>query len=125
MAAKRVLIIEDNPDAAEALAMLLRSAGHDVSIAHSGDDGLSLAHDFRPDLVLCDLRLHGARDGLAVARELRSDSTLGAIALIALTGVAEPDEQAKAIEAGFDQLIVKPADPDRILKAVSTANRRE
>lgn len=119
MTTRRVLIIEDNPDAADALAMLLRTAGHDVTTALSGEDGLESARAFDPDLVFCDIRLAGGTDGLAVARRLRSDPATQRASLIALSGLSDPQERTSALDAGFDEFILKPADPDKILNIVS------
>lgn len=117
MIAKKVLVIEDNPDAADALAMLLRTAGHDVATALSGDEGVASAQASVPDLVLCDIRLAGHVDGFAVARQLRSDPATRKAFLIALSGLS--GERANALDAGFDDFILKPADPDKLLDIVS------
>lgn len=117
---KRVLIIEDNPDAADALAMLLRTAGHEVTTALSGVAGLEAARDFRPELVLCDIWLAGDLDGLAVVRQLRSEPGTRDAAIIALSGISDPGDQATALGAGFDQFLLKPADPDRILEIAAS-----
>src|SRR5438105_3208809 len=121
MTTRRVLIIEDNPDAADALAMLLRAAGHDVTTALSGEDGLERARHQSPDLVICDIRLTGGTDGLSVARRLRSDPATARTMLIALSGLSGPEERAGALAAGFDEFILKPADPDKILHIVSSS----
>jgi len=117
---KRVLIIEDNPDAADALAMLLRTAGHEVTTALTGIIGVETARTFQPDLVLCDIWLAGELDGLAVARQLRSAPETRHAALIALSGISDPDDQVNALGAGFDQFVLKPADPERILQIVAS-----
>lgn len=113
---KRILVIEDNPDAAEALALLLSSAGHQVETALTGVAGVEIARTFRPDLVLCDIWLAGDLDGLAVARQLRAEPGTCEAALVALSGISDPGDQASALDAGFDQFLTKPADPDRILE---------
>jgi CheY-like chemotaxis protein len=113
---KRILVIEDNPDAAEALALLLSSAGHQVETALTGVAGVEIARTFRPDLVLCDIWLAGDLDGLAVARQLRAEPGTCEAALVALSGISDPGDQASALDAGFDQFLIKPADPDRILE---------
>jgi CheY-like chemotaxis protein len=81
----RILVIEDNRDAAETLRVLLELHNHQVVVAHSGPAGLESARQFRPQAVLCDIGLPGM-DGLAVARALRADPELGVPFLIALTG---------------------------------------
>lgn len=109
--ARRVLVIEDNVDAAECLRCLLEFAGHDASVAHNGADGLTLARSSPPDVVLCDIGLPGM-DGYEVARAFRADPALGATALVALSGYAQPEDLQRAVEAGFTRHLAKPASPD-------------
>ena len=106
-ARRRVLVVEDNPDAAETLRILLEMGEHEVQVAHDGREGIARARSFHPDLVLCDLGLPEV-DGYAVARALRADPELASITLIALSGYALPDDQRKAAEAGFDRHLAKP-----------------
>jgi len=111
---RRVLIVEDNRDAADTLADLLRIFGYEVRVAYDGATGVEAAHLFHPETILCDLGLPGL-DGYEVARQLRGDAGTAGIRLIAITGYgAEPDVQ-RAQEAGFDEHLVKPVDPDRLL----------
>ena len=109
----RVLIIEDNPDAAEMLRQVIELGGDEVQTALSGQAGLDAARAIRPDCVLCDLGLPNV-DGYAVARTLRAEPALPGILLVALTGYALPEDQRKAIEAGFDLHLPKPVDPAAI-----------
>jgi PAS domain S-box-containing protein len=106
-AALEILVIEDNPDAAETLADVLRLEGHRVWIALNGAAGIASAREHRPDVVLCDIGLPDV-DGYEVARTLRRDRTLDAVRLIALTGYAQPDDLARAEGAGFDAHLAKP-----------------
>lgn len=124
MSGRRVLIIEDNPDAAEALAMMLRGAGHSVAVAASGLEGLAVARAFRPEVVVCDIRLPGELDGIQVARALRSQSAGRGAVLIGLSGLDEPSRRALAVEAGFDHYLVKPAEPPMLLGLVDPAAAR-
>ncbi len=116
-AARRALIIEDNFDASDTLREILEFGGHVVEVAYSGPQGLAKARAFRPDIVLCDIGLPGM-DGYAVARALREDPTLGHVALLALTGYAEPEDVARARDAGFDAHLVKPPSIQALLQLV-------
>ena len=105
----KILIIDDNADASEALAMLLASEGHVVETRLDGPQGLEAASTFRPDVVLLDIGLPGM-DGYEVAKKLRgSAATLGAM-LIAVTGYGQPGDQLRSAEVGFDHHMVKPVD---------------
>lgn len=106
-AERRVLVIEDNPDAAHSLREVLEFDGHDVRVASTGPEGLALARTFRPDVVLCDIGLP-AMDGYAVARAIRADEALKTTYLVALSGYALPEDLKRAVEAGFDRHIAKP-----------------
>jgi PAS domain S-box-containing protein len=115
---RRVLLIEDNADAAQSLAKALGLRGHDVAIAHDGRHGIARAGELIPDVVLCDLGLPDC-DGHLVARRLREDSRLRDVALVALSGYAQPDDIARSTAAGFDCHLAKPAslvDIDAILR---------
>jgi CheY-like chemotaxis protein len=117
----RVLIIEDHPDSAESLRMLLELSGHRVAVAHAGRPGLEVARAFRPDVVVCDLGLPGGMDGFAVARALRADPELFGVTLIALSGYGQEEDRRQARQAGFDRHLTKPVDPavlDQLLDAL-------
>ena len=105
---RRVLIIEDNADVANSLREALGFLKHAVEVAYNGYDGLEKAREFRPEVVLCDIGLPGM-DGYDVARAFRADDELRSVFLVALTGYAQPEDQAKARRAGFDQHLAKPA----------------
>jgi CheY-like chemotaxis protein len=118
----RVLIIEDNHDAAESLRLVLELAGHRVVVAHAGRAGLAAARESRPDVVLCDIGLPGGMDGYTVARVLRADAEVCEVPLIALSGYGQEEDQRKARQAGFDRHLTKPVDPavlGRLLEALS------
>lgn len=108
-ARRRVLLIEDDPDIADAMRIALEVDAHHVEVVHDGTDALARARTWRPDVVLCDIGLPGL-NGYEVARLLRSDATLETTFLVALTGYAQPDDVARARGAGFDQHLAKPAD---------------
>jgi len=111
--AKRVLLVDDNIDAAESLAQLLSLSGHDARTAGDGGQALRLAQDFHPDVVFCDLGLPGM-NGYEVAKELRLLPFGREIVLAALTGYGQPSDREKSAEAGFDAHLVKPVDPSVI-----------
>ncbi len=116
-APRRVLVIEDNVDAAETLRDIFQLHAHVVEVAYSGPDGLAKARAFKPDVVLCDIGLPGM-DGYAVARALRAEPAFVHVALVALTGYAEPEDVARAQDAGFDAHLVKPAGIQALLHVV-------
>ncbi len=105
---RRVLVVEDNPDAAESMTLLLGLLGHEVDVVRSGLDAVEVARRSLPDLVLCDIGLPGM-DGYAVARALRQEPNLKDVYLVALTGYARQEDQDNASEAGFDAHLTKPA----------------
>lgn len=122
---RRILIIEDNVDAADSLREALELGGHIVVVAYDGPGGIEKARALRPDVVLCDIGLPGM-DGHAVARAMRADQELSRVMLVALTGYAGPEDVAKAREAGFDAHLAKPPNMEaleRVLRA-STSPRQ-
>ena len=115
---RRCLIIEDNVDAAESMGLLLELAGHEVALATDGASGLDKARQLRPEVVLCDIGLPGGMDGHAVARAFRADPDLASACLIALTGYGQEEDRRRALDAGFDAHLTKPADLERLKKLV-------
>jgi PAS domain S-box-containing protein len=107
--ARRVLVVDDNRDAAESLARLLRLRGHEVRVAHDGVQAMALATALQPELILLDLGMPGL-DGFEVARRLRREAALGHPLLVALTGYGQEDDRRRTAEAGFDGHFVKPLD---------------
>jgi PAS domain S-box-containing protein len=116
---RRILLIEDNLDAAETLRMALEIAGHEVATAHDGRSGVDKARLLRPDIVLCDIGLP-EMDGYAVASSLRGDPAMRETALVALTGYGLARDRTLALEAGFDLHLTKPASVARIQEALAT-----
>ncbi len=112
-ARRRVLIIEDNLDAAESLREALQLGGHVVATARGGREGLALARTFHPEVVLCDIGLP-AMDGFSVARAFRSDERLEGAFLVALTGYALPEDLQRAAEAGFQHHLAKPPSIEKL-----------
>ncbi len=106
----RVLVIEDNEDAARSLGELLELGGHEVRLAFDGESGVTAAHEFRPDVVISDIGLPGELDGYAVAEALRASDALRETYLIALSGYANEQARRRSAAAGFDVHLPKPAD---------------
>jgi len=121
-ATRRVLIVEDNEDAREALRLALTLDGHHVLEASDGREGIDLALGERPHVALVDVGLPGI-DGYEVARRLRA-VTSGRPYLVALTGYGQPEDRTRALASGFDAFMVKPVDPEAlrdVLRAVSSS----
>jgi signal transduction histidine kinase len=114
----RILIVEDNPDAAESLVMILELIGHRVRVVHDGVAGLDAARANPPDLMLIDIGLPGI-DGYEVARRIRRDPALKHLVLVALTGYGRDEDKERAIAAGFDYHLVKPVDLSQLGELVS------
>ncbi len=108
--AHRILVVDDNVDSAESLAMMLRLLGHDVHTAHDGPAALRAAAAFAPEMVLLDIGLPGM-DGYEVARRLRTLPQVRGALLVAQTGWGQEEDRRKSREAGFDHHLVKPVDP--------------
>jgi PAS domain S-box-containing protein len=116
----RVLVVDDNQDAAESLVALLGLLGHAARVAHDGPQGYRLAQEFRPDLVLMDIGLPGM-NGHEVARAIRHNPDLGNVVLIALTGWGASSDMAQSQEAGFDQHLTKPVSFEALEQALAAA----
>jgi PAS domain S-box-containing protein len=110
-----VLLIEDNVDAADSLAELLGIMGNQVRVASDGTSGLALARELLPDLVVCDIGLPDL-DGCEIARAFREDPVLSAVRLVALSGYTQPEEVERAMRAGFDAYLGKPADVRQLVR---------
>jgi two-component system CheB/CheR fusion protein len=108
---RRVLVVDDNVDAADGLAMLLRLDGHDVRTVYQAEDVLATAASFAPDFALLDIGLPRV-DGYEVARQLRAQDTTRDVRLVAITGYGQTNDVARARAAGFEAHVVKPADPE-------------
>ncbi len=113
----RVLIVEDNVDAAESLSMLLELFGHQVHVAHNGADALEVIGRQPPDVVIVDIGLPGM-DGYEVARRIRALPTARTTVLIALTGYGQDEDKQHARAAGFDYHLTKPVDLDALQRLV-------
>jgi PAS domain S-box-containing protein len=117
---RRVLIVEDSRDAAETLVELVELWGHQAAVAASGEECLSVAQSFEPEIVLLDIGLPGM-DGYEAARRLRSDLGLQGTYLVALTGYGQEEHRLSATDAGFDHHLIKPVDPDALRRLIADA----
>lgn len=118
-AGARVLVVEDNVDAASSLADVLALEGYRVEVATSGAAGIAKARVLKPHVILCDLGLPDV-DGCEVARTIRADEALHATRLIAVSGYAQPEDRQRAVRAGFDAHLAKPPSIDALLAAVAS-----
>jgi CheY-like chemotaxis protein len=119
----RILVVEDNRDAADSLKTLLRLMGHDTRVAYTGPEGLKAATEWVPDLVLCDIGLPGL-DGYGVARALRLDPKTHQVRLLALTGYGSDEDRRLSREAGFDEHLTKPVAPQVLQEYLIQAKGR-
>jgi len=117
-AQRRVLVVDDNRDIAESLAIILSENGHEVRMAHDGPTALEVAQAFGPQVVLLDIGLPGI-DGYGVARRMRKLPELDGALLVALTGYGQPEERRRAEEAGFDIHLVKPVDLQTVIELMN------
>jgi CheY-like chemotaxis protein len=108
---QRILIVDDNVDAAESLGTMLAYSGHDVRVAHGGAEALTAARDFSPNVMILDLGMPDM-DGYAVARAVRSDPRFASTRLIALSGYGQPEDRRRTAAVGFDEHLVKPVEHD-------------
>ena len=113
----RVLIVDDNSDAADSLARFFRHSGHEARVAYDGPDAIAAAGQFAPHAVVLDLGLPGI-DGFAVARELRQNPDLNRAAFVAVSGYGHEEYVRKSREAGFDRHFAKPVDATQLLDEV-------
>jgi PAS domain S-box-containing protein len=114
----RVLVVEDNHDTADSLALYLELHGHEVAVAYNGPQAVEKATTWRPDVVLCDLGLP-LMDGYGVAAALRRDPATAAIRLIALTGYGSEEDRRRTRLAGFDHHLTKPVEPEELARLLA------
>ncbi|HTT04644.1 MAG TPA: ATP-binding protein [Steroidobacteraceae bacterium] len=123
-AVRRILIADDNGDAAESLAMLLRLNGHDVRVAHDGREAITLAHVFRPHVALLDLGMP-QMNGYEAARAIRREHWGADMILVALTGWGQDRDKQQALGAGFDHHFTKPVDASWLAAWIAASPRRQ
>ena len=118
-APRRVLVAEDIPDAAEMMRIMIECMGHDVRVANDGVEAVALAREFNPDIVLLDIGMP-RMDGYEAARQIRAE--LGSrVLLVALTGWGQEEDQRRALAAGFNKHVTKPAEPDIVEALIGLA----
>lgn len=115
---RKVLVVEDNLDAAESMGELLELWGHQVSYASDGEMALQLVGSVAPDVVLLDIGLPGM-NGYEVAQQMRRSGVLADATLIALTGYGREEDRRRAVEAGFDRHLTKPLDPELLRRVLA------
>jgi DNA-binding response OmpR family regulator len=115
-----VLIVDDNRDAAESLAMVLSVRGYDTLVCHEGQEAVALAQRMQPHIVLLDLGLPGL-DGFEVCRRLREHG-LDKAHIVAITGYGQDEDRRRSRDAGFDEHFVKPVDPDALMRRLEAAS---
>jgi CheY-like chemotaxis protein len=122
MVPRRILVVEDNQDAREALSHLLELDGHEVRQAVDGPSAVEEALRWRPELALIDIGLPGI-DGYEVVRRIRTEPVGRGMVLIALTGYGLPEDRQRAQEAGFDRHLVKPIDATKLAEVLAMRER--
>ncbi|KWR90566.1 PAS domain-containing hybrid sensor histidine kinase/response regulator [Cupriavidus sp. IDO] len=115
----RILLVDDNRDAADSLAMLLELSGHEVTIAYDGAEALNVTPRCRPHLALIDLAMPGM-DGFEVIRAMRTLPATAQTRFVALTGFAQPADRQHTRDAGFDAHLVKPVELDRLFSTIAS-----
>jgi signal transduction histidine kinase/CheY-like chemotaxis protein len=115
---QRILVVDDNSDLAESMAMLLRLEGHEVRIALDGPSALLVAEEFEPNAALLDIGLPGL-NGYELARKFRSRRNGRGLLLMAITGYGQPEDRVRSHEAGFDCHMVKPLDPHTLCATIA------
>src|SRR5262245_46024580 len=118
---RRILVVDDNVDAAESLAMLLRLEGHDVRVAHDGPAALATVEADPPDHVFLDIGMP-VMNGYDVAQRLRQRPGLERLVLVAMTGWGQEEDRRRSQQSGFDHHLVKPADPEALRQLLACPN---
>ncbi|HEV8072172.1 MAG TPA: PAS domain S-box protein [Planctomycetaceae bacterium] len=117
----RVLVVDDNLDAAQSLALLLELSGHEVRVAHTGPTALEAALDYRPNVALLDIGLP-EMDGYEVAKRIRQKPFLQDVVLVAMTGYGQDTDRQRSQEVGFNAHLIKPADFDKVQQILATVS---
>ena len=113
----RILVIEDDPADAEAMVDLLRAAGHEVKLATTGEQGLALAREWKPGLVVCDLVLPDV-GGVYVSQRLKRDPAFASMPIVAVTALTAFDTGSSVVGAGFSACISKPIDRNSFVRQI-------
>lgn len=115
--ARRILLVEDNPQNRYLMTYLLESKGHVVDVAEDGEQALTILEDQVPDLILMDMQLPRV-DGYEATRRIKADDRLRSVPLVALTAHSMKGDRARAVDAGCDAFVSKPVDAEEILALV-------
>ena len=118
MGGHKIMVVDDNEDAADLLATLLERLGNTTRVAHDARAALQLADEFAPELAVLDIGLP-VIDGYQLAQQLRCGARTGSMHLIALTGYGQASDKERAVEAGFDAHLVKPVAVDTLQKLIA------
>ena len=113
----KILVVDDNVDSAESLALLLAMGGHETHVAHDGPGAMDAAAQFLPDVMLLDIGLP-QMDGLEVCRRVRQEPWGRHMGMVALTGFGQDHDRVESESAGFDRHMVKPIDYDALLRTL-------
>ena len=116
---RRVLIVDDNEDGAESLALLLELSGHETRRAHDGVEALEIAEQYRPDAVLLDIGLPRL-NGYDVCRRIRNEEWGRDLAVVAMTGWGQEEDRIRSRQAGFTTHMVKPVDHEALLTFIGS-----
>lgn len=122
---RRILVVDDQRDVRHVASILLASAGHRVEAAECGQDALSIARRFRPEVIISDIGLPGSMDGCRFAAALKSEPGLAPAYLVAVTGSPRLQDRERALESGFDEVLIKPLDYVALIQALSLLPARE
>ena len=118
MRTMRILIVDDNIDAADTLAMMLKEGGHLTRVVYNGADALKAATDFRPEAIFCDIGMAGI-DGMEVAARLRDDARFATTVMVALTGWGAEEDIRRTRESGFDFHLTKPVSRESVQRILA------
>lgn len=108
---RRVLVVDDNRDAADSLVLILRRMGHYVRVCYEGEGAFDAARQLRADVVFLDLVMPG-KDGYEVAQQLRADPQLRHVLIVGISGFGQEEDRARSRSAGIDHHLLKPVDPE-------------
>jgi PAS domain S-box-containing protein len=118
----RILVVDDNKDSAESLALLLGVSGHQSEVAHDGEQAVEKSADFMPDIILLDIGLPGM-DGYETCRTIRAQPWGRNVLVVAVTGWGQPEDRRRSREAGFNAHLVKPVDPRELVRVLASAGQ--
>ena len=121
---QKILVVDDNRDGAEAMALYLEDLGHEVAVAADGATGLAMAERLRPQLVLLDIGMPGM-DGYEVARRLRAEPWTRNVVMLAISGYDSEEDRQRSLAAGCDEHLVKPVEPQSIVRFLASHGRRD